>query len=400
MSPPTPYSDRAPVIEVPDNVADVGRRLDKVEFDLRFAASRQATLAYTPGMPPLPPYVDHSVHLTYVRHQGAYGCGLNAFAAYWDIAITKYCAPYHHPNISVNRTLWAWHWPLTCVPENLPCAQRQQAKIPGPDGKLYDTEEQYFNAVGCPTEGTELTNSDAVQWPTDVGNLECPNFRLDCHPLANAGKFSHDVKVELNELKYWLNGGPVRAGVWGNHFVTLVGFDDQSQRLKFINSWGDRWGENGFGYVDYDRVGDDINSAQVYQFVPPQAVPCARVRFTSQWRQDVHVWIGVEGTTMSKRIWPSGQRQDNSHDLWFTVTLPQGFNWPPSPENRVFLDVYDTGAHSNAGGEIAEFSVFFGDEFRFCTEILQHAPDPGTPGPGGIVPKPFGPRELVHVTIP
>jgi hypothetical protein len=223
---------------------------------------------------------------------------------------------------------------------------------------------------------------------------------MDRHPLAIGPNFHRDVHVDLNELKYWLNGGPVRAGIWGNHFVTLVGYDDDSQRLKFVNSWGDRSGENGFDYIAYSGVDQEINSAQVYQFVPPQAVPCARVRFTSQRRQDVHVWIGIEGTNAIKRIWPTGQRQDDSCNLSLTVTLPPGFVWPPSPQNCLFLDVYDSGAHSDAGGAIHEFSAHFGDEHRFCAEILQAVPNPDDPhAPIGVVPRAFMPRQLVHVTI-
>ncbi len=386
---------------VPEPLADFARRIDNLEVNLRAVASRTVALSYPLALPPaLPPWVDHSVHVKYIRHQGAYGCGLNAAAACWDILLAKYCAPYTHPNISVNRMLWAWSWTLRCWPEDVPCNQRTTTPIPGLGGASYSTQDDYFNGLGCATEGTELTNSDAVQWPTDAGNAECPNYRMDRHPQAVAPNFHRDVKVDLNELKYWLNGGPVRVGIWGNHFVTLVGYDDGSQRLKFVNSWGDRWGEDGFGYVDYARINQDINSAQVYQFVPPPAVPCARVRFTSQWRQDVHLWIGVEGTNQIKRIWPSGQGQDDSWNLWLTVTPPAGFVWPPSPQHRLFLDVYDAGGHSNSGGAIQEFSAHFGDAHRFCTEILQGIPDPDNPNAAsGIVPRAFAPRQLVRVTI-
>lgn len=301
--------------------------------------------------------------------------------------------------------IWAWAWTLRCNPENKPCNQRTRTAIPGLQGASYYELEEYLNGLGCPTEGTELTNSDAVQWPTDAGNAECPNFRLDRHPQAVAPNFHRDVKVELNELKYWLNGGPVRVSLFptvfgGGHFVTLVGYDDLSHRIKYVNSWGDRWGENGFGYIEYNRINQDIESAQVYRFVPPQAVPCARIRFTSQWRQDVNLWIGIEGTNLIKRIWPSGQRQDDSQNLWLTVTLPQGFNWPPSSQKRIFLDVYDAGSHSDAGGAIHEFSAHFGDQHRFCSEIVQGIPDPDNmSASSGIVPRLFKARQLVRLMI-
>lgn len=396
-----PLSNINPVEE---QFAEIGRRMDNIEVNLMADASRRAILSHTHVRPlNLPSVVDHSLHLKFIRDQGAFACGLNAAAACWDILLSKYCAPYIHPNISVNRMIWAWAWTLRCWPENLPCNQRTTMPIPGLPGSgntNYQTLDEYLHFAGCPTEGTELTNSDAVQWPTDDGNAECPNFRLDRHPEAVAPNFHRDVQVNLNELKYWLNGGPVRVGIWGNHFVTLVGYNDTEQRFKFINSWGDNWGDNGFGYVAYSNINQELDSAQVYQYVPPQAVPCARIRFTSQWRQDVNLWLGVEGTQQVKRIWPSGQRQDSSKNLWFTVKLPTGFVWPPSPQNRIFLDVYDSGSHSHAGGAIQEFSVHYGDQHRFCNEILQGIPDPDNhSSDSGVVPRLFTPRQLLHLTI-
>jgi GNAT superfamily N-acetyltransferase len=31
----------------------------------------------------------------------------------------------------------------------------------------------------------------------------------------------------------------------------LVGYDDHKQEFKFINSWGQEWGDGGYGYIDY-----------------------------------------------------------------------------------------------------------------------------------------------------
>jgi GNAT superfamily N-acetyltransferase len=36
-----------------------------------------------------------------------------------------------------------------------------------------------------------------------------------------------------------------------SHSVTLTGYDDSKQQLKFANSWGPRWGDKGFGYISY-----------------------------------------------------------------------------------------------------------------------------------------------------
>jgi len=37
----------------------------------------------------------------------------------------------------------------------------------------------------------------------------------------------------------------------GNHAVTVVGYSDRKQAFNIINSWGRKWGNGGFGWVDY-----------------------------------------------------------------------------------------------------------------------------------------------------
>jgi hypothetical protein len=36
-----------------------------------------------------------------------------------------------------------------------------------------------------------------------------------------------------------------------SHAVTAVGYSDDNQQLKFINSWGPNWGDKGYGYLPY-----------------------------------------------------------------------------------------------------------------------------------------------------
>jgi GNAT superfamily N-acetyltransferase len=42
------------------------------------------------------------------------------------------------------------------------------------------------------------------------------------------------------------------ADIVGSHAVTLIGYSDEEKRFKFINSWGEEWGDGGFGYLPYD----------------------------------------------------------------------------------------------------------------------------------------------------
>jgi C1A family cysteine protease len=43
----------------------------------------------------------------------------------------------------------------------------------------------------------------------------------------------------------------------GGHAIKAVGYDDDMQRVIFQNSWGDSWGDRGFGYLHYDYINDD-----------------------------------------------------------------------------------------------------------------------------------------------
>jgi len=52
----------------------------------------------------------------------------------------------------------------------------------------------------------------------------------------------------------------VRKGKnFGGHAICLIGYDDEKNAFKFINSWGTDWGIEGFGWVSYDIVEEDTN---------------------------------------------------------------------------------------------------------------------------------------------
>ncbi|MCH1913952.1 C39 family peptidase [Leptospira noguchii] len=89
-----------------------------------------------------------------------------------------------------------------------------------------------------------------------------------------AKEFLRVKTTDMNEVKAQLSEGkPVVAGVlvyenffnlkgdqiykeglgktYGGHAIALVGYDDSKNAVKFINSWGTDWGDQGYGYIDY-----------------------------------------------------------------------------------------------------------------------------------------------------
>lgn len=60
------------------------------------------------------------------------------------------------------------------------------------------------------------------------------------------------------DLKYLSRNNPIYDQLSGNkcrgHALCLIGYDDNIQAFKFINSWGTDWGINGYGWISYDFV--------------------------------------------------------------------------------------------------------------------------------------------------
>lgn len=90
-----------------------------------------------------------------------------------------------------------------------------------------------------------------------------------------------DPHAMKTNMKYWLCGqGCIAAGVWvydtwlkqqavrtgvipnlrgyerrlGGHAICVVGYDDEAQHFIFKNSWGERWGDRGYGYLSFDDM--------------------------------------------------------------------------------------------------------------------------------------------------
>jgi C1A family cysteine protease len=49
----------------------------------------------------------------------------------------------------------------------------------------------------------------------------------------------------------------------GGQGVCIVGFDDKTELIKFRNSWGKSWGDNGYGYIKYGDISKLITDAYI-----------------------------------------------------------------------------------------------------------------------------------------
>ncbi len=141
---------------------------------------------------------------------------------------------------------------------------------PNEEGTSIRYAMQVLQKIGVPTEKA---------WPYDDVNIGDPKRWATL--VARWNTIGSYWRVDnLTELKAALNDAPVPIGVacfleifytgadgvvdypansndiYGGHAILAVGYDDATQLVKFKNSWGGTWGENGYGYLPYEYIND------------------------------------------------------------------------------------------------------------------------------------------------
>ena len=62
--------------------------------------------------------------------------------------------------------------------------------------------------------------------------------------------FSSMMETKDGKIKMPKNG----ERTYGGHAICPVGYDDKTGFIKFKNSWGANWGDNGYGYLPYEYI--------------------------------------------------------------------------------------------------------------------------------------------------
>lgn len=96
---------------------------------------------------------------------------------------------------------------------------------------------------------SKALNNAASEWRrveyTSIEGLQ--NFLIYGVPVI-IGAEIHSNFTNLKKDVYRSIGGPKL----GNHAMVIIGFDTSKEAFKVINSWGDDWGDNGYGWIDYN----------------------------------------------------------------------------------------------------------------------------------------------------
>jgi GNAT superfamily N-acetyltransferase len=65
-------------------------------------------------------------------------------------------------------------------------------------------------------------------------------------------------------------GPPSQHAPTGMHTIYFVGYRDEDQMLKFANSWGSSWGDNGFGYLPFAYMSTRLREAWYFDIDRPK----------------------------------------------------------------------------------------------------------------------------------
>jgi len=149
---------------------------------------------------------------------------------------------------------------------------------------LYDNVSE---PVGACTKG--LNPFDALRFLKTVGSPSAADYPIKhdgCFPENGGDTPPQREMVKINSWTRLVNldsvkgqlylGNPVFVGMGvteafpflkgprifsdiagnyvGNHAMVIVGYDDAKSAFKIMNSWGEKWGDGGYGWVSYDVV--------------------------------------------------------------------------------------------------------------------------------------------------
>ena len=122
------------------------------------------------------------------------------------------------------------------------------------------------------------SEADFLAQPSAASRSNASRYRIDFWRQVNV-RDTNEVKAQLNAGYPVLIGATVDEGflslaanqVWrqhtgqrlGGHAMTLVGYDDGRRAFRVINSWGTGWGDNGYGWIDYDFSRQVINEGYI-----------------------------------------------------------------------------------------------------------------------------------------
>ncbi len=124
----------------------------------------------------------------------------------------------------------------SCYETTWPYVESRYSAEPPHRAVMEARDHQALMYFRCPSLRT-IKASIAQGFPV-VGGFSCPNSMFE------------DATAKTGVIAY---PGPAE-GFEGGHAVMFMAYNDDTELLKFQNSWGPHWGDKGFGYLPYKFV--------------------------------------------------------------------------------------------------------------------------------------------------
>lgn len=151
-------------------------------------------------------------------------------------------------------------------------------------GWMPEGAARYLQNTGVPDEACMPYISGATG--KDIAcNASCSDSRSRSLRIAGYTKPTRSLR-NIDSVKEALQRGPLvttlqvysdfiaygggvykhtTGEVMGGHAISIVGYDDNKQAWIIRNSWGEEWGEKGFGYVSYEDLSGVADRTWFYQ---------------------------------------------------------------------------------------------------------------------------------------
>ena len=161
-------------------------------------------------------------------------------------------------------------------------------------GSLFSDALQLMQTRGvAPLRYMPYSQTDYTTLPSSTALQVAANYRIAFWKQVNFNDLV-EVKSQLNAGYPVIIGAIIDEGfdnagkgfVWdhiagkqlGGHAMLVIGYDDQRNAFRVLNSWGTSWGDNGYYWLDYNLFPKVVDEAFVAKdalepVVPPNPAP-------------------------------------------------------------------------------------------------------------------------------
>jgi hypothetical protein len=205
----------------------------------------------SPSKGPLPTAFNYNDYVTLIRSQGPGGCYLYALLTVTDI-LKKIEMKGWAPNLSYAFAEYIYN------SEYLYNKQTNKWDI---KNNYQFNQDAILMNIGCCTETSMPTNFDSgPKIPTLQQIEDAQLFKLKkVSEWIKPDSDHQDLRFQKKIKRLIFEKSPLIADVWlaqhdkdsASHVVAITGYDDNTQEFQFVNSCGDRYGDNGFGSIPY-----------------------------------------------------------------------------------------------------------------------------------------------------